>query len=88
MASDAGKASDVLRRSIRELCILDHGNDEGALAQWLSNKTTTMVVLWIEDPAQHVVVAEQDGALVGVGSLSHGSEITLLYVAPKRAFAG
>jgi hypothetical protein len=36
---DAPAACDVLRRSISELCVADHGNDPTILARWLSNKT-------------------------------------------------
>src|SRR5258708_32476132 len=36
---DAAAATEVLRRSITELCTLDHHGDAGPLAKWLGNKT-------------------------------------------------
>lgn len=37
--TDAVATCDVLRRSIRELCVADHGRDEQVLSAWLANKT-------------------------------------------------
>ena len=36
---DAEAAAVVLRRSITELCTLDHDGDADTLAKWLANKT-------------------------------------------------
>ena len=36
---DAQAATDVLRRSITELCVLDHRGDADTLGKWLANKT-------------------------------------------------
>ena len=36
---DADAACLVMRRSIAELCIADHGKDEAILTRWLGNKT-------------------------------------------------
>jgi hypothetical protein len=44
MTEDAPAACDVLRRSISELCVADHGNDPTILARWLSNKTEVLQV--------------------------------------------
>lgn len=38
-AADGHEALDVLHRSIAELCILDHNDDENETKDWLSNKT-------------------------------------------------
>lgn len=86
--ADAEEAALVLRRSIRELCILDHGGDEQALGQWLGNKTPDSVRPWIEAPDGRIVVAEQGGVILGVGGASRGGVITLNYVAPETRFKG
>jgi hypothetical protein len=40
---DARAACAILRRSIVELCHVDHGGDEVLLGKWLSNKTVENV---------------------------------------------
>lgn len=90
-AATSGEADEialVLRRSIRELCILDHGGDAKALEQWLCNKTPENVRLWIEAPDRHIVVAGENDRILGVGCASQFGEITLNYVAPEARFKG
>ena len=44
---DVDAACQVLRRSITELCISDHKNDEQILAGWLKNKEPLFdVFMW------------------------------------------
>lgn len=87
-SGDADAIALVLRRSIRDLCILDHGGDAKALEEWLYNKTAENVRLWIEAPDRHIVVAEENDRLLGVGGASQFGEITLNYVAPEARFKG
>src|SRR6266436_6755901 len=49
-AEDARAAAQVLRRSISDLCVADHGNDPVILAQWLSNKAPDIVALRMTAP--------------------------------------
>lgn len=86
--ADAEQAASVLRRSIQELCFLDHDGEEHMLRQWLSNKTPENVRSWIEAPDQYMVVAEEDGIILGVGGAAHVGEIMLNYVAPEARFKG
>ena len=44
---DSAEACLIIRRSISELCSLDHDGDEKLLAQWLSNTTVDNVRKWI-----------------------------------------
>jgi hypothetical protein len=48
---DAPAACQVLRRSVTELCVADHGNDPAILTRWLGNKTVENVASWIAQPA-------------------------------------
>lgn len=88
-AADADAACTVLRRSIEELCLADHGGDREILRSWLANKTPGVVAAWIADPTRRVVVAVDDaGAVLGVGMASPGGTIELNYVSPDARFCG
>lgn len=83
---DAEAACQVLRRSIAELCAADHQDDPPTLAAWLANKTPENVRGW--SGSQHVFVAADGGAILGVAALSPAGEITLNYVSPDARFRG
>lgn len=85
---DAEKACEVLRRSIEQLCIADHRNDAPALQAWLANKTPENVRAWMRAPGQCMMIAEENGAILGVGAARAAGEITLNYVAPEARFRG
>jgi GNAT superfamily N-acetyltransferase len=85
---DAQQVCDVLRRSIEELCISDHGGDPDAIREWLANKTLDNVFAWIEDGNQQLIVAEKNGRVLGVGAATASGEITLNYVSPEARFHG
>jgi GNAT superfamily N-acetyltransferase len=88
-AEDAEDACAVLRRSIEDLCVADHGGDPSAIQAWLANKTPESVLSWLGAPGQHMVVAEEeDGTIVGVGAATSAGEITLNYVSPDARFRG
>jgi GNAT superfamily N-acetyltransferase len=88
MTEDAPAACVVLRRSISELCVADHGNDPTILAQWLSNKTPEIVASWIAQAGNHLLLAVERGTILGVGSVTDAGEITLNYVSPDARFRG
>jgi N-acetylglutamate synthase-like GNAT family acetyltransferase len=85
-SDDANAACLVMRRSITELCALDHGGDAQLLAKWLSNKTAENVKRWISQ--SNVFVAEQAGRILGVAALDGSGKITLNYVSPDARFRG
>jgi GNAT superfamily N-acetyltransferase len=84
--ADAEAAAAVLRRSITELCAADHKGDAPTLAAWLANKTPESVRRWTGN--QHLFVAAEDGAILGVAALAPSGEITLNYVSPDARFRG
>jgi GNAT superfamily N-acetyltransferase len=89
IAEDAPAACEILRRSIAELCVADHRGNSELLAAWLSSKTPQNVLAWIERPDSSLLVAVDDsGAILGVGSVTDGGEITLNYVSPDARFFG
>jgi GNAT superfamily N-acetyltransferase len=83
---DAEDCCSVVRRSISELCILDHQGDPTTLELWLANKTTANMQRWIRE--HHVLVALVGPAILGVAAMTSKGEITLNYVLPDARFRG
>jgi GNAT superfamily N-acetyltransferase len=74
--ADAAAACEVLRRSISELCVADHGNDPAIIAGW------------IDQPGSSLLVAVENGTILAVGAVTDQGEITLNYVSPGARFRG
>jgi GNAT superfamily N-acetyltransferase len=84
--ADADHAIDVVRRSIQELCDLDHKGDLATLSMWLSNKTADNMRRWI---AVHTVLVAVEGErIAGVAAARTDGHILLNYVAPEARFKG
>jgi GNAT superfamily N-acetyltransferase len=84
---DAAAACDIIRRSITELCVTDHGNDPANLARWLNNKTPEIFKTWIR-PENSLLVAADDIGILAVGCVTDAGEIMLNYVSPDVRFRG
>jgi GNAT superfamily N-acetyltransferase len=87
-ADDAEAATDVMRRSITELCAADHNNDPEILGRWLANKKPEIFRSWLQQVDQSYLVAIDDGQLVCVGGVTDAGLITLNYVSPDARFRG
>ena len=85
---DAEAACALVRRSILELCKLDHANDPLTLEGWLCNKTPQNMEVWITTPGTTCFLAQIDEALAGVGVVTDYGEVLLAYVAPEFRFRG
>ena len=85
---DALAACEVMRRSIAELCVADHQNNEAILKRWLSNKTPETFESWIRQPDNSLLLAVEGGNILGVGSVTDAGRITLNYVSPDARFRG
>lgn len=85
---DADAACDVLRQSISQLCVADHGNDPAILSAWLGNKKPEIVAAWAAQAGNSLLVAVEGDAILAVGSVTDAGEITLNYVAPTARFRG
>jgi hypothetical protein len=70
---DAKEACRILKRSITELCQLDHQGDPHILELWLANKTVENLRRWITESC--VLVATDGGAIAGVGALDGSGQI-------------
>ena len=83
---DAEACCSVVRRSISELCILDHHADPATLELWLANKTIANMQRWIRE--HHVLVAGDGSAILGVAAMTSLGAIILNYVSPAARFRG
>ena len=87
-AGDASASCALVRRSILELCKLDHANDPLTLEGWLCNKTPQNMEVWITTPGTTCFLAQIEGALAGVGVVTDYGEVLMAYVAPEFRFRG
>jgi GNAT superfamily N-acetyltransferase len=85
---DAPVVTEVLRRSIAELCVKDHQNDPESLELWLKNKTVPTVRGWFESRKLYCVVACIDGVITGSAAMNAEGEVLLCYVDPGARFQG
>ena len=85
---DAEAACGVIRRSIADLCELDHHGDPTTIERWLANKTPENVATWIGAAGNIVLVAVDDGEVLGVAAMTSIGHITLNYVSPEHRFRG
>jgi GNAT superfamily N-acetyltransferase len=88
LPSDAEAMSAVLIASITELCHDDHQGRPEAVAEWTANKTPESIRRWFDNSANRLLVADEDGAVVGVGGFNSEGEIILNYVSPAARFRG
>src|ERR1700692_3548745 len=88
VAEDADAACLVMRRSIAELYVADHGNDKAILARWLGNKTPQIFLSWIAELDNSVLVAVEHGDILAVAAVTDAGDITLNYVSPDGRFRG
>ncbi len=86
--SDAPAACITMRRSITELCAIDHRNDTALLGRWLANKNPETFAAWLGDAGNTVLVADDQARIAAVGAVNHDGEITLNYVSPDFRFRG
>jgi GNAT superfamily N-acetyltransferase len=86
--ADAEAATEVMRRSIVELCAADHGNDPKVLGDWLANKTPDIFRAWLQRGGHSYLVAGEAGRLVCVGGVTDAGYISLNYVSPDARFRG
>ncbi len=85
---DVPAMSEVLTRSITELCGADHKNDPDVIASWTANKTPDGVAAMLADPSNTMLVAQSDGVVAAVGMVLGDDEIGLNYVHPDHRLKG
>jgi GNAT superfamily N-acetyltransferase len=85
---DAIAACALLRDSIQQGCVADHGGRPEVLQAWLGNKTTQNVLAWFSAASNYAVVADQEGKVVGMALLTQAGKLALCYVQPDTLRSG
>jgi GNAT superfamily N-acetyltransferase len=84
--AEADHAIGIVRRSIQELCELDHKNDPTTPSLRLNNKTADNMRRWIA--AHTVLLAVDSERTAGVAAVRADGEVFRNYVAPEARFQG
>ena len=87
MPEDAAAMGEVRARSIRLLCSKDHEDDPEAVEHWIGDASSGKFLRLLDDADARLIVAESDGAVVGLGARM-GDCVTLNYVDPDHRFKG
>jgi putative acetyltransferase len=85
---DATAACTLLRQSIEQGCVADHGRRPEVLHAWLGNKTPQTVLTWFSSPSNYAIVAERKGELLGMALLTPAGKLALCYVQPDTVRSG
>jgi len=85
---DATAACTLLRRSIEEACVADHGQRPEVLQAWLGNKNTQTVLAWFASASNYAILAERDGQIAGMALLTQAGKLALCYVQPDILRSG
>ena len=86
--ADGAEAINVVRRSISELCVVDHEGDAREVAGWLSNKTETSWEEWLMRGDATVLVGVKASEIIGVGMVDHDGEVLMNHDLPDARFSG
>lgn len=88
--ADAEAVCEVLKRSVREVCVQDHRFDQALLDSWCGNKTPEKMRSWICSPDNFFIVLEgASGELLGAGAYNRAqSAIDLCYLVPEAIGRG
>ena len=84
---DAEAVCRVIKDSVTNLCQLDHHNDPAEISEWLSNKTSRNMEIWIDRNTTFCAIDDHE-SIIGVSMVSPNQEILLNYVMPNYARQG
>lgn len=68
---------EIIERSVRELCFVDHGGDEDTIRAWVRDAQKTL------NEADYAIGVRDDHLLLGVGAIENTGQIVINYVAPE-----
>ncbi len=87
-SANADEIAVLLRRSIVELCSIDHGGNPERYEPWLGNKTAETVERWIHGAGRVFCAIDHTRRVIGVAMGSAEGEVLLNYVLPEARFTG
>ena len=85
---EAGDIAGLMRASITELCIVDHGGDQAKIDKWLENKTEKEVRGWLLRSDRSIFVIDGTGGIAGAGCHDRRGVVLMNYIAPAHRLQG
>lgn len=85
---EAGDIAGLMRASITELCIGDHGGDQAKIDKWLENKTEENVRSWLAQDNLTVFVTDTDDGIAAARCHDRRGVVLMNYIAPAHRLQG
>jgi len=86
--TEAGDIAALVRASITELCVDDHGGNRAKIDSWLENKTKAHLDDWLTRPEMAIYVMNAGGDLAAAGCHNERGIVLMNYIAPAHRFRG
>ena len=85
---EAAAIAELIRASITELCVADHGGDQAKIDRWLENKTEDEVHSWLKRDELFIFVMDGDQGLRAAGCHDTRGVVLMNYIAPGQRLKG
>ena len=85
---EAAAIAELIRASITELCVADHGGDQVKIDRWLENKTENEVHNWLKRDELFIFVIDGDEGLRVAGCHDTRGVVLMNYITPGQRLKG
>ena len=85
---EAAAIAELIRASITELCVADHGSDQAKIDRWLENKTEDEVHSWLTRDELFIFVMDGDEGLRAARCHDTRGVVLMNYIAPGQRLKG
>ena len=85
---EAAAIAELIRASITDLCVADHGGDQAKIDKWLENKTEDQILSWLKRDELFIFVMDGVGRLNAAGCHDTRGVVLMNYIAPDQRLKG
>ena len=85
---EAAAIAELIRASITELCVADHGGDQAKIDKWLENKTEGALRDWLSRDDRAIFVTECNDGIAAAGCHDARGVVLMNYIAPSHRLKG
>ena len=85
---EAAAIAALVRASITELCLADHGGDSDIIDRLLENKTEDALRDWLSRDDRTIFVTESDDGIAAAGCHDTRGVVLMNYIAPSHRLKG